>query len=131
MKKDIKILKVENIHLAIAIEYNAIFKTNDYYVYLINEKEIDLEMVLIVSKGFDDKKETSQMRHKIEKLPANSFAKIELIKEDVLKLNNEFKVTFFENNKMFEKTFYIKNNSVKEGSLRMIKILNKRGVLIK
>lgn len=131
MKKDIKILKVENIYLAIATEYNAIFKTNDYYVYLINEKEIDLEMVLIVSKGFDDKRETSQMRHKIEKLLANSFAKIELIQENVLKLNNEFKVTFFENNKLFEKTFHIKNNSVKESSLRMIKILNKRGVLIK
>ena len=88
-------------------------------------------MVLIVSKGFDNKKETSQMRHKLEILPANSFAKIELIQEEVLKLNNEFKITFFENNKMFEKNFMVIKNSIKEGNLKMIRILNKRGIIIK
>lgn len=131
MKKDIHIPKVENLFLAIALEYNAIFKTDDYYVYLINEKDVDLEMVLIVSKGFDERKETSKMRHKIEKLPANSFAKIEWIQEDVLKLNNEFKVTFFENNKMFEKNFIVKKGDVKKGSLKGIEMLNKRGFIIK
>lgn len=131
MKKDIHVPKVENLFLAITLEYNSIFKTDDYYVYLINEKNVDLEMVLIVSKGFDQRKETSQMRHKIEKLPANSFAKIEWIQEDVLKLNNEFKVTFFENNKMFEKNFIVKKGDVKRDSLKGIEMLNKRGFIIK
>lgn len=131
MKKDIHIPKVENLHLAIVQEYNTTFKTNDYYAYLINEKDIDLEMVLIVSKGFDDTKTTSQMHHKIEKLPARSVAKVELIQEEILKLNNEFKVTFFENNKMYEKNFFLKKNTVNEGSLRMIKLLDKKGLILK
>ncbi len=131
MKKDIQIPKVENLHLAIVQEYNKTFKINDYYAYLINEKEIDIEMVLVVSKGFDGTKETSKMHHKIEKLSAKSIAKIELIQEDIFQLNNEFKVTFFENNKMFEKNFLIKKNTIKEGNLRILKTWNKKGILIK
>lgn len=131
MIKDIETHQVKNLFLAITKEYNTTFKTHDYYAYLINEQELDLEMVLIVSNGFDGDVETSQMRHKIEKLPARSFAKIELMQEDVLKLNNEFKVTYFESNKMFEKNFMVQKGLIKEGSLRMIKILNKRGMIIK
>lgn len=131
MKKDIKIPKVENIYLAISQEYNQAFKSNDHYVYLINRKELDLEMILIVSQGMDEKKKTSVMRHKIEVLPAQSFAKVELMLEDILSLDNHFKVTFFENNRMFEKEFILKKNSLKEGNLRHIDILNKRGIILK
>ena len=131
MKKDIEIPKVEQLYLAISQEYNDAFKSNDHYAYLINKKDTDLEMVLIVSKGIDKDKETSVMRHKIEHLPARSFAKVELMPEDILSLNNHFKVTFFENNRMFEKEFILKKNSFKEGALRQIEILNKRGILLK
>ncbi len=131
MKKDIKIPKVEQLYLAISQEYNDAFKSNDHYAYLINKKDTDLEMVLIVSKGIDKDRETSVMRHKIEHLPARSFAKVELMLEDILSLNNHFKVTFFEDNRMFEKEFILKKNSFKEGALRQIEILNKRGILLK
>lgn len=131
MKKDIEIPKVEQLYLAISQEYNDAFKSNDHYAYLINKKDTDLEMVLIVSKGIDKDKETSVMRHKIEYLPARSFAKVELMLEDILSLNNHFKVTFFEDNRMFEKEFILKKNSFKEGALRQIEILNKRGILLK
>ena len=131
MKKDIDIAPVENVFLAVTQEYNETFKGNDYYVYLINQKEKDLEMVLMLSQGSDGEVETSQMRHKIEKLPANSFAKVELMQEEVLGLNNVFKVSFFEGNRMFEKNFTLKKGALKEGNLRRIKILDKRGVLIK
>lgn len=131
MKKDIKIPIVENVFMAVSQEYNEAFKTNDHYVYLINKKDIDLDMVLIVSKGEDGEKQTSVMRHKIEHLPAYSFAKVELMVGDLLQLNNHFKVTFFAGNSMFEKDFILKKNSLKDGSLRHIDILNKKGVLLK
>ncbi len=131
MKKDITIEKVENLELAVVQEYNPTFKSNDWYAYLINKKNVDLEVVLIVSDGKDGKKTTSTMRHKIEKMPANTIAKVELIQEEILKLDNQFKVTFFEGNKMQEKTFIIPKNSVKEGTLRHIKILDKKGVIFK
>ena len=131
MKKDIQIPTVKDVFMAVSREYNEAFKSNDYYAYLINKKEVPLEMVLIVSKGVDKEKETSVMRHKIDRLPAQSFAKVELMLEDLLVLNNHFKVTFFEENLMFEKEFILEKNSLKEGSLRHIDILNQRGILLK
>ena len=131
MKKDIVVPEVENLHLAVTAEYNETFKGNDYYVYLINKRVEDLEMVLVLSRGSDEKRQTSTMRHKIEKLPADSFAKVELMQEEVLDLDNSFKVTFFEGNRMFEKDFLLKKGSLKEGNLRQIKILGKRGVMLK
>lgn len=131
MKKDIIIPEVKQLSLAISQEYNEAFKANDHYAYLINHKEVDLEMVLIVSQGLDGQKKTSTMRHKIERLPASSFAKVELMQEEILALNNHFKITFFENNQMFEKEFILPKNSLKDGALRHIEILNKKGIVLK
>ena len=131
MKADIKIPEVTNVEMAIVYEYNDIYKTNDWNVYLINNKNIDLEMLVIVSQGFSRTKTTSLLRKKIDRLPANSFAKIELIQPELFKLNNRFQVTFFEGNTLFEKTFLFKENTIKEGALRMIDEIKKRGVLVK
>ncbi len=131
MKKDIQIPEVTSVEMAVVYEYNDIYKTDDWNVYLINNKNVDLEMVVIVSQGFSDTKTTSLLRKKIEKLPANSFAKIELIQPELFKLNNRFQVTFFEGNTLYEKTFIFAANSIKEGALRMIDEIKKRGVLAK
>lgn len=129
MKKDIQIPEVTGVEMAVVYEYNDIYKTDDWNVYIINKKEIDLEMVVIVSQGFSSTKTTSLLRKKVDKLPANSFAKVELIQPELFKLNNRFQVTFFEGNTLFEKTFIFKENTIKEGSLRMIDEIKKRGVL--
>ncbi len=129
MKKDIQIPKVEGVEVAVIYEYNDLYKTDDWNVYIINKKSVDLEMLVIVSQGFSNTKTTSLLRKKLEKLPANSFAKIELIQPELFKLNNRFQVTFFEGNTLYEKTFLFKSNTIKEGVLRMIPELNKRGVL--
>ena len=129
MKKDIQIPEVKNVHLAVVFEYNDIYKTDDWNVYVINNKNTDLEMMVIVSQGFSETKTTSVLRKKITLLPANSFAKIELIQPDLFKLNNRFQVSFFEENTLYEKTFIFKQNTIKDGVLRMIPEIKKRGVL--
>lgn len=133
MKKDIKIPEVSKVFIAIVKEYNKEFQCEDWNAYIINSKDVALEMVLIVTKGYDKDQgiETAVLRHKIDKLPENSFAKIELIQEDVLKLTNVFNVTFYENNKMLDKKFIFKKGTIKESNLRQISMLNKRGILIK
>ena len=95
MKKEIEIPIVKGVYMAITYDYNEVFKTNDWNAYLINDKDELIEMILIVSHGFDADIKTSTMRHKLERLPAKSGAKIELMQDEVLKLNNEFKLTFF------------------------------------
>ncbi len=59
MKKDIQIPVVENVYVAIVNEYNDIYKTQDWNAYIINDKAVDLDMVLIVTSGFSEDKMTS------------------------------------------------------------------------
>ncbi|MEE9406524.1 MAG: hypothetical protein V3V28_00475 [Polaribacter sp.] len=129
MKKDIKIPEVTGVEMAAVYEYNDIYKTDDWNIYLINNKSVEIEMLVIVSQGFSETKTTSLLRKKLDKLPANSFAKIEFIQPELFKLNNRFQVTFFEGNTLCEKTFLFKENTIKEGTLRMINEIKKRGVL--
>ncbi len=131
MKKDIVIPEVSGVKIAVVFEYNDIYKTDDWNVYIINEKSVDLEMVIIVSKGFDNKDKTSIMKKKIEVLAAQSFAKVEMIQPELFKLNNQFQVSFFVENQLYDKTFLFPKNTIKEGSLRMIDSIKKRGVITK
>ena len=84
MKKDIEIPKVEGVYVAVVQEYNPEFNFNDWNAYIINDKNIDLEMVLIVSEGYGNQKKTSKFRHAITKLPKKSYAKIELVQYLIL-----------------------------------------------
>ena len=131
MKKDIQIPEVIDVEMAVVYEYNDIYKTDDWNVYLINNKKVDLEMLVIVSQGFSTTKTTSLLRKQLAVLPANSFAKIEFIQPELFKLNNRFQVTFFEGNTLFEKTFLFQENTVKESALCSIDALKKRGILAK
>jgi hypothetical protein len=131
MKKDIQIPEVTEVEMAVVYEYNDLYKTDDWNVYIVNNKKVALEMMVIVSQGFSETKTTSLIRKKLDVLPANSFAKIEFIQPELFKLNNRFQVTFFEGNTLYEKTFIFQENTIKEGALRMIPELKKRGILAK
>ena len=117
--------------MAIVYEYNDIYDTNDWNVYLVNNSDARLEMVVIVSKGYGSKKISSVMRKKIDVLGAHSFAKVEWMQQELFKITNLFQVTFFINNRLYDKTFTFKENTIKEGGLRMIPEIKKRGVLAK
>ncbi|MBZ9629560.1 hypothetical protein LB465_02120 [Salegentibacter sp. LM13S] len=129
MKKDIDIPKVEKVYVAAVKVYNEAFKVEEWNAYLINDKDEAIEMALIVSKGFDENKETSTIRHKLEQLPAKSFAKIEFLQDEVLALNNQFQVTFFSEGKMYEKKYVFRQNSVNEKALRELPIIPNKGIL--
>ena len=129
MKKDIQIPTVTNVEMAMVYEYNDVYKTDDWNVYLMNNKSVPLEMLVIVSQGFSETKTTSLLRKQLAILPANSFAKIEYIQPELFKLNNRFQVTFFEGNTLYEKTFLFEENTVKESALQVINEIKKRGVL--
>jgi len=131
LKKDIQIPEVSGVEIAVVYEYNTLYKTDDWNIYIINNKNVDLEMIVIVSQGFSETKTTSLLRKKLETLPANSFAKVEYIQPELFVLNNRFQVSFFENNQLKDKTFLFEKNSIKEGGLRMISEIKKRGILAK
>ncbi len=131
MKKDIIIPEVKDVYVAVVQEEHPEYKTLDWNAYIINDKAVDIEMLLIVSKGYDGNKETSVMRHKLDKLPAKSYAKIELMQDVVLALNNAFKITFFEGNQMLDKTFVFRKNTINTKALQQIPLMPLKGVLVK
>ena len=131
MKKDIHIPKVTGVEIAIVLETNETDNTEEWSVYIINRKEVDLEMIVIVSQGFSETKTTSLFRRKVDILPADSFSKFEIIQPELFKLDNRFQVTFFENNKLYEKTFIYQEGTIQKGFLKDIDILDKKGILIK
>tara|TARA_B110000902_G_C14035910_1_gene485902 strand:- start:296 stop:691 length:396 start_codon:yes stop_codon:yes gene_type:complete len=131
VKKDIEIPEVTDVKIAVVYEYNDLYKTDDWNVYIINNKKVALEMMVIVSQGFSETKTTSLIRKKLDVLPANSFAKIEFIQPELFVLNNRYQVTFFEGNTLYEKTFLFKENTIKEDALRMIDEIKKHGILAK
>ena len=129
MKKDIEIPIAKDVHVAIVHEWNEDFLSKDWNAYIINNRPNSIEMVLVVSKGFDGKQKTSTMRHGIGVVAPKSFEKIELVQEDVLALNNEFFVTFFAEEKLFERRFLFPRNSVNEAALKYIPLIEKEGIL--
>ncbi|MDR9455880.1 MAG: hypothetical protein RI572_00595 [Salegentibacter sp.] len=131
MKKDIDIPEVNGVYLAAVKQFNKDFRAEEWNAYLINDRDDALDMVLIVSRGFSEKDQTSVMRHKIEKLPPKSFAKVEFLQEEVLALNNEFQVTFFAENKMFEKKFLFRKNTINDKALRELPLIPEKGILLK
>ncbi len=131
MKEDIIIPKVEDVYVAIVNEYNDIYKTQDWNAYIINDKNVDLDMVLIVTNGYSENKTTSTFRKKLDRLPKKSYAKIELMQEELFALNNTFKVSFFEGNTMFDKTYLFRKNTINLKALQPIPLMNVKGVLVK
>ncbi len=131
MKKDIQIPEVEDVYIAIVNEYNNIYKTQDWNAYIINDKAIDIEMVLIVTSGYSEDKITSTFRKKLDLLPKKSYAKIELMQEKLFELNNTFKVSFFEGNKMFDKTYLFRKNTINLKALQPLPLMGVKGVLVK
>ncbi len=129
MKKDIHIPEVKDVYIAVVHDYNDDYKVYDWNAYIINDKAVDLEMVIIVTKGYSEAKKTATFRKKIEVLPAKSFAKIELLLDDVLAITNRFDVSFFENNSVFEKSFEFRKNTINENALQNIPLMDVKGVL--
>jgi hypothetical protein len=129
MRKDIEVPEVTGVFVAAVRVFNKSLQVEEWTAYLINERSDDLEMVLIVSKGFDATRKTSIMRKKLDQLPKKSFAKVEFLQDDVLALQNEFHVSFFVQNKMFDKKFVFQKNAINTNAQRDIPVMDVKGVL--
>lgn len=129
MRKDIDIPPVKDVYIAVIKEHSNNDEIDDWEVYIINNSNTHLENVIILSEGFSEKKITSKLRKHIDKLPKNSFAKIEIIHEALFSFTNQFKVTYFKDNTLFDKTFEFKPYSIKENKFLKLPLLEVHGVL--
>ena len=135
MRKDIIIPEVENVFVAAVQEWSDDFMEKVWYVYLVNDSDFLIENVLVVSKAFGtidgEMKKTSLLRHAFVEVPSVSVVKIEMVEKSVLTLNNEFMVTFFMGNKLYDKKFIFKANSINETDTEEVPILFVDGVIVR
>lgn len=129
MKKDINIPEVKDVHVAAILEEHKEYHTMDWNAYIVNDKNVPIDTILIVSQGFDKDKTTSVMRHRLKVLPAKSFAKIEFLEPKLLTVDNRFSISFFEGGTMFHKEFLFKKNRIQEEKLTKIPLMKDKGVL--
>lgn len=133
MKKDIEIPIVKDVGVAVVKEENELAQP-EWNVYLINLKNEPIEGVLVSSRGYgvisEEIRNTSELRHFLDIVKPKTFAKIEPIIEDVFVLNNEYWVSFYLNNVMYDKKFIFLPETIKEENFTKIPVINKRGVLI-
>src|SRR5690606_38711889 len=133
MKKDLPENIVEEIGVAVGLE-NETPEARSWYVYLINRKKEPLKNVLVSSKGYDfsDGKDiqTTLLRHFIGDVDGNSFAKIEPIDEALFGLTNEYWLSYYIGETIYDKKFIFLPESIVDSNFVKIPILNKPGVLI-
>lgn len=128
MKKDINFLPVKNVLLAIAED-----EGGQWNVYLINKNNTPLTNVMVTSKGYgkidDRKKETSTLRHMFEKVAPFEYIVIEPIQEELFKLTNEFLVSYFIDNQIYDKKYVFVAGSLESRNIQKIEEIGCKGVL--
>jgi hypothetical protein len=132
MIKDIVTPDVKNVTLAVAREKN-ILHQDEWKVYLINNNSFPIENTLVASTGYGEKdgetQRTSTLRHFLQTVPANGFTVIEPLDEKVLHLNNEYWVSYYVGNQIYDKRFVFVPDTICEANLTFIKEIEMEGVL--
>ena len=131
MKEDIKFPEVSGVMLAIARKPAG--DEFQWHAYIININNYDLKNLLVVSKGYSapeaPKQNTSILRHSIEVLKSQSYAVIEPLDPQVFKLFNEFWISYYYNQEIYDKRFIFTPDSINEEHLVNIEALELEGVL--
>ena len=131
MKKDIDFHPVTGVKLAIAKEEKE--GKEEWAVYIINNNLIELNTLMITSKGYGtisgEIRKTSVLRHMIEELGAQCIAKVEPIDPDLFSLNNEFWVSYFILDQVFDKKFIFVKGSMHQDNITYIPEIDLYGVV--
>jgi hypothetical protein len=70
------------------------------------------------------------LRHSLEVLLPNEFAKIEPIMEDLFGIANEYWVSFWVNDTMYDKRFVFLPETILPSKMKTIPVLGQKGILL-
>jgi len=134
MKKDIEIPVVKDIAVAVVSE-ESIWKKDDWYVYMVNMGKDVLKNILVVSRGYgeinNENLKTSILRQHFDELGPNEFLKIEPIMEEVFGVTNEYWISYYIGDKIFDKQYIFLPETIKKEHCIKVPVVNKPGVMIK
>jgi hypothetical protein len=132
MLKDINREEIEDIAIAVvpSIEDNSVWE-----VYMINLKEEGLDNVIVASKGYGmykgEEVKTSVLRHFLGAFEPLDIRLIEPIQKEVFGLNNEYWVSFYIGQNIFDKKFIFLPESISEDNFTRVPFINRMGVIIR
>lgn len=129
MRKNIEIPLAQNVYIVAIREWDQDFLAQHWNIYLANDQPEEFATVWVVSRGKDKDRLTTTLRHPLGDVKAKTVVKIEFISTQVLSFTNEYLVTFFVGNKLFERTYVFEPNTISEKNIVSIPILNCEGVL--
>ncbi len=134
MLKDIEEFEAKNVGIALVQEWDEKGTDIVYNVYLLNLRKTNIEGVLVMSEGFGmidgEEKQSSILRHFLDIVHAESFCKIEPIQYELFVLNNRYKLTFFDDGKLYEKIVVFESNTIHPDNFKQVPLLKKPGILI-
>ncbi|GAB2558090.1 hypothetical protein [Spirosoma areae] len=132
MKKDINFLPVEGVQIVIARK-ESLTGGYDWQVFLINQNDVPIKTVFVTSKGYGQKAEeeqkTSTLRHFFVEVKPGAYEVVESILPDVFHLNNEYWVSYYINDQVFDKKFIFVPDSIVEENLVPVLALGLEGIL--
>jgi hypothetical protein len=132
MKAKDLIPKVEGVFLALLEEKG----NEEYAVYLVNDRKDIMEGIIVTSVGFGENMQsgealkTATLRHSLEVLLPEEYAKIELMVPEVFGLYNEYWVSFWIDEVLYDKKFLFLPDSIKIEDFEVLPRFNKRGILL-
>ncbi|NII82415.1 hypothetical protein H9N25_07170 [Pedobacter riviphilus] len=134
MKADLPENIVEDIAMAVVL-MGETPEVKSWTVYLVNLKNEPITNVLISSKGYGEKDgkqvKTSVLRHFVGDMEAHSFAGVEAIDPEVFGLTNEYWLSYYMGNTIYDKKFIFLPESIIDSNLIKIPLVNRPGVMIK
>jgi hypothetical protein len=133
MIKDLPENTVKDIAIAVALEKESP-ESKIWYVYLVNLKKEPIENVMITSKGYGEKDgeqvKTSVLRHMFPLIEGGAYKLIEPIDEATFGLNNEYWLSYYIGNNIYDKKFIFLPESIIDVNFIRIPVVNKPGVMI-
>ena len=132
MLKDINREEIEDIAIAVVPSEE---DSSVWEVYMINLKEEGLENVIVSSKGYGiyngEEVKTSVLRHYLGSFEPLDIRMIEPIQKEVFGLNNEYWVSFYIGQNIFDKKFIFLPESITEDNFIRIPFIDRQGVMIR
>lgn len=130
--RNIEFPKVEGISVAITHQKNEL-NESEWNVYLLNTSDKEIKNILINSEGYGEiqgeQRRTSIIRRFVEQMDANTFVKIEPINPELFQLFNEYWISYYIDNTIYDKKFIFVPNSIHVDNLTKIEFVGLEGVL--
>jgi hypothetical protein len=135
VKKDITYLPAEGVQIAIVRTINE-SNTEEWHVVLINRNPEPISTIFVTSKGYSSSEskvasehKTSTLRHSFPEVLSQQHVVVEPIMPDLFHLNNEYWVSYFIGNQIYDKKFIFVPDSIVEANLIKLEPSGLEGIL--